>query len=292
MNLKELIEWYLRAFYIFGHYTYIPRSYSLKLPQNSLKFAPTMFLIVCTLTIPSSLFTYQTFFSVYYDRTDTIIATLCIFMEFAASAAVIRQSIYRWYSLSATLELFESIDLFLNREFQINLNFKRFLKRYILKLVLVIIVYMVMLAMKWILRSNFNDLILEMGFCAMRFLSIIAKMHALFYVSLFKSFIKFVTNFSFTHKQDTMAHFWLTKNNIFIVIKQLKIIHYKLYAIATLINNFFGWSLVMQMMQSLLDGSYALYWMFYYSQQTEQRILIIRKNHLILFGARRIVYVL
>lgn len=280
MNFQNLMKWPIVLFHILGYYSCSSQPHS----QNRtpllpfFKFFPTIMLMVIALSVCILGIILEKFYAIYYNQTDSIVSLILIIVELISSLTVIQQSLVRSDNLNKTIELLQSIELYLRREFQFKLDFRVFSKRYLTKVLAVLSAFLLMLGIRMFVRSDENILLLEFGYCTMRFLSILAKLHALLYVNLLKSFIKFTTDFSFVQKDKVIRLSANREVNIIETMKHYKFIHFKLYVACLAINNFFGWSLVMQCVQSFLDGVYALYWIFCYMQSDTHYKFVIRKH--------------
>lgn len=273
MNLQQLMDWHLFVFYLFGHNSLISR-YRCHVPDrgfNCIKFAPSIILTLIICIICGFLLIYQIFFALFYNHTDIIVAVLLILSEFIAIVVVIHQSLFHYDVHLQLLEIFESIDSYLTTIFQVKLDFRRFVRKYITKVFLITVVYSWMFIIKIILRSNISDFVLEILLNMMRLFSLVAKMHAIFYVSLLNAFIKFTINVVLVHQRNMVGAMNLIQN-----LRRFKCVHLKLYEATLLINDFFGWSFVMQCLQSFFNSTYAAYWIWCYTQV--DYVYIISKN--------------
>lgn len=278
MKFRNIVDWHLLAFYLMGQNSYIPllktRNYFLVV----LSFTPTILLMLAACSISIIAIVWQLLLVVRFDRTDSIVGSLFILSELFASLTVIGQSLIRWKYVLEVIETYQSIELYLRQRFHLKIDYGLFIKQYLMRVLLIMCLFLLMVAMKIVLPTLYTILFLEIAFCIMRFLSVVAKLHTLFYVSLLKTFINISTEETFANKSKMLGVILWSHRDIIETMKELKFLHYKLFTAAGQISDVFGWSLVTQSVQSFFDGAYAFYWVFFYLQKEKQEQFIIRTS--------------
>lgn len=276
MRFKKLIDWHLFAFYLLGQNAHNPL---LKTRNNFviiLSLMPTVLFLFAACSISIVAIVLQLILVVRFDRTDSIVGSLFILSELIASLTVIGQSLFRCNDVLEVVETYQSIEFYLRQRFHLKVDYDLFIKQYLMKVMVSLLLFLLMVMMKILLQTTYTYLFLEIAFSVMRFLSVLAKMHTLFYVSLLKTFVKIGTEQTFASKARILGVILWSNNDIVETLKELKLLHYQLFTAAGQISDIFGWSLVTQSIQSFFDGAYAFYWVFFYLQKEKQEIFVIR----------------
>lgn len=229
------------------------------------QFIPTLFALLITLATSFITIGYQLLNAVNIDWTDAIVGSILFSIEMICILLALVQSFFYTKRLLMINETFETIEEFLCRRLHIKMKFSMFFKRYLFRTSVSLLFYLTTIVAKVLLPKIQPGPLVEISYSILRILVIIPKLHALFYISLLKSF----NIFSIQIFKIKLNGINLNVNDVVEIFKNYKFIHFKLYAMAMELNDLFGWLLVAINVQTFFDATYTLYWVFYYLQRDD-----------------------
>lgn len=266
MLLKNILFYQLCAFYILGQISINPLLNSRNAYPRYLQYIPTLVALIINCATSIIAIGYQLFYAITHDWTDAIVGSILFVIEMICIFSAIIQSLCYSEKLLKVKEAFEFIEEFLYQRFQIKMKFRTFIKRYLVKTLVSLCFYSTTILAKLCLPTIEPGLLVEASYSILRILIIISKLHALFYISLLKSFNKFSIDILKMKLNGSNLHV----RDIVNIFKNFKIIHFKLYGMAMELNDLLGWILVTVLVQTFFDATYTLYWVFYYLQRGDQ----------------------
>lgn len=276
-SVKQLFRWNLLAFHLLGQNTLNVFVKS----QNPIcclpRFIPSLAILLCALTLSLIAIVRQLLMAVFHDRIDSVVGSLFVMGELLSSVTAIGQSCFYSKQILKLVDTFESIEYFLRQRFSVHIDYQTFLHQYFKNVALAFILFMLMVLMKIFMPTTTSYLFQEVAFTFMRFLSVVAKMHTLFHISLLKMFVKCAVKHGFFIRARVMDRVSRNQKTISEMFRRMKLIHFKLYMASSQISDIFGWSFVTQCVQTFLDAAYGCYWMFFYLQNDGQSKFIISK---------------
>lgn len=183
--------------------------------------------------------------------------------------------------------IYNKIEKNLQLHWKRQLNVTKFLKTYCAQVLFVILIFVVLLIVKFTMKYWAVGWTVEMSYSFFRIYRFIVALHALFYVKLLTALIdcsqEFPVNFlNINHHQNSnVVHSHqideiAKQNHLIEIIKQYKNIHYTVHTAITLLNDIFGWTFVSLLILNSLDFAYASYWVYYFLERKEE-IFIIRR---------------
>lgn len=257
------------TFYITGQSVHNPYLNDIHESSAILQYIPVFLLFCLTCCSGALVLFYQTYFAIDYGKTDTIVAYLFLLSDLIANLAMMVQKVVYNNNMRNIYHKYLYLDLFLRQKLNIRLNFQKYCKRFIRKVFIVLLVFMAMVVAKCFVRTNESDFILSQGYCLLRFLAILGKLHACFFIYLARNIFKSIfdqTDDTFLIKQQARQFGQDDLLKIIDNLKHFKIVHLKLYDIVMDINQVFGWGLLALCLEFFVDVSYSLYWIFCHFQ--------------------------
>lgn len=277
MNLTELINYHLFAFYILGQSSNIGLLKSHNHFITIAQFTPSFLLLLLAGPLSIASIVLQFVLAAHFDRSDSVIGIIFILSELISSSTVIGQSFFRRKQLMDVIDSFHSIEQALRQDFQFSDDYQTFCRSYLSKVSLVAFLFSLMIFIKLAMPTAYTFILLEITFTAMRLISLVARLHVLFYVSLLKHFVIIGVDQTVYEKLTVNRMVLWRVQNVIELMKKLKCLHFKLYVAATQISDVFGWSLVTESVQIILDGAYLCYWIVFFLQKANQKLFVIRK---------------
>lgn len=276
----QLLHQILYTFYIFGQSAHNPYA---NITAIWLLYIPSIIALCILFGTSAFMFIYQLYFAINYGQTDSIVAMLFLISDVISNATVIAQSFIYHDGIRDVYRKFLKLLKFENEpKFGIKLNYDACCCDYVRTAILLLFLFIVMVVAKFCIRTNENDFILGQGYCALRFWTVLGKLHAIFYVRLLKNVV-----FCFVSDVQMIARRYATDGHISrvelhtIVIKRMnmyKSFHFDLYDISTQINQIFGWGLITLFVECFVDASYSLYWIFIYFRMDDGFVTTIFSN--------------
>lgn len=266
MSLKVFVRWHLFIFYIIGQVSHNPFLSSRNTVCIISQFLPSIVSIVLIVAMLVHTTVYQYTIIGAVDTIETFVGIFFYLSEAITGLTSICQPLYRYNQL---IESFQSIELYLCKHFQFQINYNQFLRRYIAKIVTVIVMYGLLLIAKALWPDVNTNLLLETQYCLLRLFVLLPKLNVLFYVSFLKSFIKF-SNRLLEYRNDKQSNVIgvnVNRWHCIRVIKHYKCLHFKLFMIGMQISDIFGWNLVTTMVVTFLEAAYMMYSMFFYDHR-------------------------
>lgn len=282
MKLKDLIQYQSFVFHILGQHSHI-NAWPI-LPNHCatvLRYVPTIFLLLLATTLSITAIIYQLYLeAARIDRTDSIVGTVFIFSELIGSLTVIGQSFFRRHQLSHLIDNFYDIERYLRLHFHLIQDYRAFRQNYLWCVTIATCLYTLMIVLKLTMPTIYNILMLEIAISVMRLLSLIARLHVLFYVSLLRHFMRHSVKETLFGRMNLVHGVVMWRlDDVVTVIRQMKCLHFKLYELAMQISDVFGWNMVAQSVECFFDGAYGVYWIFFYLQKDDGEIYVIRNYY-------------
>lgn len=291
MELKDLIQYQSCVFHILGQHTNVnwwsKWSNDCAIIGIPLQYTPTVILLLVATTLSITAMIYQLFLeAARIDQTDSIVGTVFIFSELIGSLTVIGQSFFRRHQLTQLIDNLYGIEQYLRQHFHFIDDYRAFRRNYLYSVTIATCLYTMMIVLKLTMPTIYNILMLEIAISVMRLLSLIARLHILFYVSLLRYFMRHGIKDTLFGRMNVVRGVFVVfrLDDMIGVIRQMKCLHFKLYETAMQISDVFGWNLVAQSMECSFDGAYGVYWIFFYLQKEDGAIYVIRNyNTIILY---------
>lgn len=133
MNIHELIHWQMLAFFLLGQNSYNPLFCSTNHCFSALRFTPTLVVLMLASSMSIFAITYQVLYVISYDGLDSIVGSLFIFCGLIARITAIVQSFFFYKELIDLLDTFRAIDHYIRHKFFLQIDFRDFVKRYLVK---------------------------------------------------------------------------------------------------------------------------------------------------------------
>lgn len=205
------------------------------------------------------------------------------------------QSIFHYKDIYRIYDIFRSIENHLIRRLRIKTNFRPFLNHFVQNASICWFFFGLLISAKVIWVTSKTNALIEIQYNFLRVIVILPKVYALFFISLFKTFIKMTNEYLRENGGgsgggggevaipgvDTMIRVNIVhwhRCHVIDVIKHYKYLHFKLFTAAAQINETFGWSLVTICAETLLENAYMVYWTFYYWHKDGQEFYLITSN--------------
>lgn len=244
-----------------------------------MKYLPTVILFCIYGCVLGFSLIYQTLFAINYGKTDLAVSYMYMLSDFLTNLTVIGQSIVYTSNARDIFDKFIEVEMLLKQQLFIVLDTRKLRADYKGTIYLVLVCVILMIMVKFFIRTNESDLLLGLTFGIFRVFNAFTKMHIYFFVYLLHYILRYVADYvevvfvqtGQMFKMSTGAVLKITDN-----FRYYKIIYFKLYIISMEINQIFGWSLVMLFLQCFLDAAYSLYWIFLDFHSDDGAIICLR----------------
>lgn len=187
-------------------------------------------------------------------------------MEFTVNSIIYFQCIFNTSALKDAIREFKEVTDMFQTSFGHQIDFNKYFIRIWKKILLIGFAFLVktiifMFPPKVRAKKYFSSFQLDI----LQSTIMIAIIQSLFYIDLLNFFLK---NLNSIIENDADSKQYTNREKQQTYLKNIKIIHYRLWRIAQQINRFFGWGLIAIILRNFLDSSFAIYWTF----------MIIKKN--------------
>lgn len=264
---------YFNIFYICGQSPFNPLNKSSRIFRAVVATLTALIAFTSVVAIVA-----QFYLSPFFGVTDSTIACLFIISELVTTLSVYMQNRFYGANMQILWSKLEVIEKSLLQSFNEPpdvLQFKQMFRPYFL---LNLVMLFAHCSIKYMIISRYTHLLLQTSILSLQFFSLLANLHMLFYVTVVHYFLKLVSKYMILAFHNRVAD--LVYSNISGLVEYLvrcKALHYKIWEATQFVNDHFGWSLAAICIQNFIDVTYALYWIFLYSQRDGDVYLAIRK---------------
>lgn len=234
-------------------------------------FAPTIMVFFITFLTTRQFFLQVDFYTISKDWTEAIVGHILLFLSNLIILLVIimpHQHRRIWTKLNGVLI---DIEIELRDAVLQPLQLSKFKKRYYGQAIFLLITTAILLSSKGFLHRPLIHWKIELGHCYFRLYKYSVIIHAMLYVHLLNALLSCLakSNICVDSVACGRVKIVTTSQNVMQNLKKFKYIHYKLFVVAQLVNNIFGWLFVLVIVQSMFDFSHICYWAYQYVDQNE-----------------------
>lgn len=276
MNCEKLFQYYQFIFHIVGQTSYNPYLCSRNKLLQFTQYIPTIIITALNGSAIMLCMVKKTIKS--KDTTDAVVGSLIETFGLFILTATMLQSFIHQQNILKMIKIFQSIELRLYEKFNLKINARSFVKEYLIKVFVAFVLFTLTIVAKFLLSRTKVGVLLELSYSLSRLVTNIIKFHIFFYVNLLNLFIETSCDIHLISNRK------LADSHVVRMLKNYKLLHFELYTVAVYINQIFSWSLLLIIIQTLLQLSYSIYWAFYYlSKDKSEYIFLISKLSQLLF---------
>lgn len=275
MNFITLCHPYIRIFYLLGQTLYPLEYYFCENREKLTKWhrfsmmAPTILMFVVKLLLcvgsVALIDIYGEVINISYD----IMADIFLFCEMAKISAVLYQNFAYQELVGEILRNFQTIESIFQSTLHHPIQFTSFKRAYTKKICWAFASYttlLILFILNYFLydENDLYDVFIE----AMQFVSISIYLNVLFFIDLVSFYLKHLN--TIIAKDNNVCD--VEHVNVFVVkkarttdmirqrISKYKAIHFRLWKTTQQLNEFFGWSLITILLQSIVEFVYNSIW--------------------------------
>lgn len=263
---------YLKIFCLCGQSCYLPvKTISF---LTIIKTFPTIGWAIKGLLISIALATIVNFGPrpIGFDKSDVIITNIFITCEIAKTIAVAVQSLFFTYAIDDIIQTFSNLEDFFRHSLHYKIEYEQFRNIFLRKTVFLLVIFLLSLIPHFFAFINAqDDDMISFYIKIIRFETIIASIHVIFYIELLRFHMK---HLNLTIERDTIEQNAMFNNDtvgfrkygkeilLSTKYRNYKHVHFQLWNAMQKINHFFGWSLTTVFLQTFVDGVFNSYWLF------------------------------
>ena len=262
MDFRGAVENCIFMFFLLGQSVHNPRVKVLKTKENILKFVPAIvyWLLVALLSV----------FVLFWDyerRIKNSTVTLSYFWMFFEQITALTSFLSAVYYSCLPRKIFQEFEMLertLRFKLKVSINLNEIRLRFHRKMMVILCVHAVTLLVR---LYNWSDtsFLLTFIYKVQLLMGHLPLYHALFYIGILREFqhtfsehIAKATN-NLEHRNDSSLN-----TNVVVLrrIRQWRQIHYQLRKCLDLINEYFGWVLLVSCLYLLFFITWSIYWVF------------------------------
>lgn len=287
MRQNERWKSYIFVFYILGQNSYNPFSVPITQTEKLLTKIPRIVFMIFICSIVFNTYIHQIRNSHLTITSGGLIIYISTFAAFATFMFVILSS---WSFPTDDYHLIHQCNFianYLNQNIGVELNFKKFEKKYQRKIMLMFCIYFSVVCVRLCLPSPVFARYAELSHFVLMFYVLITITHILFYVDYWIHLFQSSNMHLETVHANCISNLVPPNvNKLINILRYQKYIHFKLWNCLKLINVRLGWIIIGLLLTTSLDMSTNAYWIFLYeviSKNTYKRHLILRKYRFIFY---------
>lgn len=266
----------LKIFYLFGQ---SPAYIQLKTfhPNKFVTHILTILFLILFLILLPIIAMFQHDSSNSYSLTNHFVNLLFLFTIFLCSIVVCVTALCLPNHMQSLAIKFEFIIHYLAEQLQIYFKLKQFIQIYYFKCALIFFSWLLVIIIKTKIATNIIPIKLFTAWSFLLLMKTITVMHILFFIDLLHCSYKALNSHCESISCGILVKTAYSTNITYVsVLRHYKYMHFKLWACGNIINQYFGWILLILFVISCLEVTYALYWVFVYTAEG-QRLRTIRK---------------
>lgn len=273
MNRTELSQKFPYIFYLLGLTTFNP--FSRQVSNHCNKISVLILTVVIVLATTATFIaqciehSLQSLVIINVAAVSFVVTELITCLAIIYKAFAPRQLFERlWHQLRAIEKLYAF-------KFNENMDFKRFHRNYLCEFCAMVCINLVHIIVNIAFNYGIYDIIVKFMTLVLFTVALMTVFHMLFYVRLLLHFMQlFNERFATTNPNDFngSAIFRLGAWQTTMLIanfKYIKQVHFLLWDISVLINQQFGWIVVLLFLQNSFDSVHTVYWIVWYLDRNE-----------------------
>lgn len=280
MQLSFVLSTYAHFFYVTGQSLYNPllKSYHWHVKASSLRhytFIAAYFAIVAVLTVAGETLELQALIT--HDEKATPILAIAVALAACSNFAAMAQCALYPDSVETIHHLFSQVDHLFRKNFRRTISYQSYHDVYRMKFTLSVLLCVINLIVVVTLNMvNDKELLITTLEMVLMCISVLTNLHAVFYVGLHvflqEKFCKIVDSVSGANdargepQVDVLSTQSVNSRQIIQNIQIYKIVHFKLWMASQMISEYFGWDIIFWYLQSFLDMTNSVFYLYIFAQ--------------------------
>lgn len=281
-HLKQFQRYFV-VFYLLGQNLIVMHPNYQK--KNSLKYQfivyfPTAFFLTLFFILTPVIVIQQQTFQLFNSNSDAFMNYVFILMGNLLNAIIFVQIITATDGLYNLIDKLNLLLKYLHERLKLNVSLRDFANAYVKKVFLLFSIIFLTIVVKSFISSRRSTQLHQ--WCQLTFIAYknLVIVHLMFYIDLMHFLYKMYNNYMDVMCYDILTNVMHSNGNHYLsVLKHCKYVHYKMWKIVNMINNYFGWILLLIIVVNFIDICYATYWIFIYKDALQKRTphVILRK---------------
>lgn len=281
MQFSKLSKKYLYFFHLIGLSVYNPRDSdnSKDCAISFRKSIPALFF--GTFVLLNGILSFSRVPSKNVALNDFLHALFILFMIATGFVAFKRSSFLRGDKKYIWKYVID-VEFILDR-FRIEVNFEKFSRIYIKKLILMMFFFVCLVIVKFLSRIYSKNIVWQVGALNLSLITLCVNFHTLFYVDFFNFIFESIIHHTLKaiEKCDHEDYIVEVKKindhkEIVQLLRALKLIHFKMWKIVKLLNSDFGIVLTLLIIQNTNTVIHTVYWLIIDLYKVEDFLAITR----------------
>lgn len=280
MEFEQSVNDFYYIFYIFGLTTFCPRTFHL--PKIAHALPPLVHVLLLIVTSIMAVYA-QYHLSIFNEIIDALMTYVLISSECILNFAAIAQAIIYRKQFIKLYGQYVSIQKCITVRMERRLCFKPFRSKFISVTVVVLLIFTVTLISRFRLFTKHTNPLMDASLMLMQLTSTVVHLHSIMHVHLLNFLYQFL-NQCLGNQVPLMMELRSQQpfgdKNI-PQLRQIKIMHYKLWEIAMNINRIFGWSNLLLILKNNIQIAYSLltvYWVHLYNLDDDSVLAYSRET--------------
>lgn len=277
-HLKQYLMW----FYIFGQNSCIPIYPSIKNHRIFTRHIPQCIFMILTVICFHVIYRELVGLSVKSRNKSKVFVCISILIVISPNACALWESFRMPSSTRYLIEVFMNTIISIEQKFNTTIPMEQFLKNFRNKTIKILICYFITSAYPLYTPTPFHGRGLEICVTIMIVYKTILVIHVCFYIEFISFFFTSIINIlRDTTKDDYVLRLSVAHINEMVkILRHIKYFHYKLHGCCRVINERFGWILIMIVLQTTLSSIRSGFYIFNYRASfVGEHLLIIRNYH-------------
>lgn len=199
--------------------------------------------------------------------------TVFIVLKFITVLIAFKRASFLRKDTKLTWKYLMRLEVLIKNRLNLEINFRKFSKRYRGKLIYVMIFFIGWFAVKVVYRLNSNNTFRQLAVFSLTLITLGINFHILFYVDLFSFFMETINqrtvNFITSDQSLISDHNHLISEKIIHLFRILKFIHFELWKMAQIINDDLGSVLTVLIINSANTSILTFYWIIIELEQDD-----------------------
>lgn len=154
---------------------------------------------------------------------------------------------------------------YLEMHFQIQYPLNKLHRKFQLKYLMVLALHLGTVLIKYAIRSPFGtSVILDLFMTTSSLLKDFQVFHIMFYIDFMKFSLQSLSRKIIKFKGEKIECSTLNDQESLHMLRQVKLVHFKLWNVSFYVNLQFGWFFVVYLLETVMSATNSIYWVFLY----------------------------
>lgn len=277
---------FFTLFYIFGQTNHIPsanfRTSKILLFASCIPIA-LYFVLLATATYSNTTQLYN-FTTKLYTTNDVIFLGIFKTITLTPNWASLFANICDIHSSQNIFKRFAIVSRQIESIFAVKTGFRKFENQFLRRMICIILLDIIGVAKKLMIGHPIFKPVTELSMIALLFYRNFLIFHITLLIDLLRYFLCTINLRLSRINGDLNCHTQYDINYLINLVRQIKLLHFRIWLILIRINKRFGWVLVIFLLETFIYYSYVVYWLFLNTEnEAKRKTFLFLRNYTHLF---------